>query len=141
MPANPAPGVIDNLTSTSTTDALSANQGRVLNNRIKRTARDYTVSTNDELKAALVDMITKCPSYGIQYYTLTTVPSGSTVSLIQKTIYACLAQRAASGAYGNVLLTNYSRQTTPTIYQFSYNNGTEGYSMIQQFSGTNVATW
>lgn len=34
MPANPAPGVIDNLTSTSATDALSANQGRVLNESI-----------------------------------------------------------------------------------------------------------
>lgn len=31
---NAVPGVVDNLTSTSTTDALSANQGRVLNEKI-----------------------------------------------------------------------------------------------------------
>jgi hypothetical protein len=36
MPANPAPAVIDGLTSTSTTDALSANQGRVLNEKIEK---------------------------------------------------------------------------------------------------------
>ena len=31
---NTAPSVVDNLTSTSTTDALSAKQGKVLNDKI-----------------------------------------------------------------------------------------------------------
>lgn len=40
MPGNPAPAVVDNLTSTSTTDALSANQGRVLNEKMM-TVREW----------------------------------------------------------------------------------------------------
>ena len=36
MPANPAPGVVDNLNSQSATDALSAKQGKVLNDKIER---------------------------------------------------------------------------------------------------------
>ena len=38
--------VIDSLISTSTTDALSANQGRVLNNKIVAIENDYLTSTN-----------------------------------------------------------------------------------------------
>lgn len=37
MPANPAPGVIDNLTSSSTTNALAAKQGNTLRNMIHGT--------------------------------------------------------------------------------------------------------
>ena len=36
MPGNPAPEVVDNLTSTSATDALSANQGKILNDKLKK---------------------------------------------------------------------------------------------------------
>lgn len=48
MPANPAPGVVDNLNSQSTTDALSANQGKVLNEKIiKLNAQTAYVSAQD----------------------------------------------------------------------------------------------
>jgi len=45
MPANPAPAVVDNLNSQSATDALSANQGRILSSRIKYTKDQKTSGT------------------------------------------------------------------------------------------------
>lgn len=44
MPANPAPAVVDNLNSTSATDALSANQGKVLNDTTVKTTGNQTVA-------------------------------------------------------------------------------------------------
>ena len=43
MPANPAPAVVDNLNSTSTTDALSANMGRVLKSEIDNKGKWSTI--------------------------------------------------------------------------------------------------
>ena len=44
--------VVDNLTSTSATDALSANQGRVLNERINEViAAILSVATNADIDA------------------------------------------------------------------------------------------
>ena len=61
MPANPAPGVIDNLTSTSTTDALSANQGRVLNEKIEKTIKykDFDVTGTTGSTASIAGVLYK----------------------------------------------------------------------------------
>lgn len=46
MPGNPAPAVVDNLTSTSTTDALSANMGRELNRKLESAVKIYKYILN-----------------------------------------------------------------------------------------------
>lgn len=48
-------GIQDNLTSTSTTDSLSAAQGKVLNDRLK-VVEDLLTEIQDGLKSVLVDM-------------------------------------------------------------------------------------
>lgn len=40
-------GVVDSLGSTSTTDALSANQGRILNNKITNIENSYVAQGNN----------------------------------------------------------------------------------------------
>ena len=62
------PSVIDNLTSTSTTDALSANQGKVLNDQ----AVIYGEYHNPNLNT-----ITKAGLYGIQGGSATNTPTGA----------------------------------------------------------------
>lgn len=49
LPENPAPGVIDNLTSQSATDALSANQGRVLNGKMTPSYSRIKDNNNNDL--------------------------------------------------------------------------------------------
>ena len=48
MPANPAPAVVDNLTSTSTTDALSAKQGKILKDSFMWNEVCYFASNGDK---------------------------------------------------------------------------------------------
>ena len=47
LPANPAPAVVDNLNSSSATDALSANQGRVLNDKTINSSGTGWIKFND----------------------------------------------------------------------------------------------
>lgn len=64
--------VVDNLTSTSATDALSANQGRILN----ETKANKTDVQNDFTKQGLAD-INNCSTYDELYTALANSPNGT----------------------------------------------------------------
>lgn len=66
MPGNPAPAVIDNLSSTSATDALSANQGRVLNSNIAPYNLG-SISSMADLKTAITNYVATQPGQSVRY--------------------------------------------------------------------------
>ena len=66
MPGNPAPAVINNLSSTSATDALSANQGRVLNSNIAPYNLG-SISSMADLKTAITNYVATQPGQSVRY--------------------------------------------------------------------------
>ena len=101
--------IIDNLTSTSQTDALSANQGRVLKELIDDiNLTDGSILNNENLNT-LADRV--YIGYG---HTLTNAPYGSAGFLLN-------IPNPNNTSYARQIFTHYS---TNTIYTRSLNNGT-----------------
>lgn len=106
--------VVDNLTSTSITDALSANQGRVLKGLIDGIdLSGYMINGGDTLNGKDLNTLTNKIYIGYGH-TLTNAPYGSAGFLIN-------IPNPNNAAYARQIFTHYS---TNTIYTRSLNNGT-----------------
>ena len=118
MPANPAPAVIDNLTSTSTTDALSANQGKVLNEKI-----DDQIPNNTNLNSYTTNCVKRSPTTSSGVATLSNCPVSVPFTFI------CTGAGSISGCVQCII-------TSGAIY--TRRGTSQGFGSWYQFAGTAV---
>ena len=85
--------VVDNLTSTSTTSALSANQGKVLNDKITELSKGVTILSTTGGTISVSSLNDSNP-FGVVI-----VPHGTTVTFTGSNIHSMIAEDESDGSY------------------------------------------
>lgn len=85
--------VVDNLTSTSTTSALSANQGKVLNDKITELSKGVTILSTTGGTISVSSLNDSNP-FGVVI-----VPHGTTVTFTGSNIHSMIAEDEYDGSY------------------------------------------